>query len=279
MTPTSKKLKINLFITLLSAAISLTSFLYLTYAWFTFKREDAVTVMSVQASGDISYELKYFTKNYSSFGTPSGYQSPDVALSPGDIVTVDDYETQFLPLSEDPNLNGVQTVIINAQYPSLRFTYAVEIMGEFSVDTLVSLNLTDYVAIPSTVFYNATTHAPINLAQAINIYGTSVDGTGDVTLGANSFVTALNQPDLFATNSPSGPTNIVLAQDVLEYNELTPNKLIFFFTIEYSNAPGTYYSYSTTSSGIEYYLADTEGNSNVYKNLSFSITELSISIS
>lgn len=266
-------------ITMLSAAISLTSFLYITYAWFTFKREAGITAMTIQASGDISYELKYFTKNYSSLGTPNGYQSPDVALSPSDVVTVDDYDTQFLPISEDPYLNGIQTVIINAQYPSLRFTYALEITGDFSIDKTVFLRLTDYVAVPSTTFYNGTTNAAINLAQAINIYSTSVDGNGDVTVGANSFVTATSQTDRFVQTASSGPSDITLAQDVLDFDEVPQDKTVFFFTIEYSNASSTYYSYSHTTSGHDYYYSDVEGTSNVYKNLSFAITELSVNIS
>lgn len=279
MALTSKKLKINLAITLLSAAISLTSFLYLTYAWFTFKREAGITAMTIQASGDISYELKYFTKNYSSLGTPNGYQSPDVALSPSDVVTVDNYDTQFLPISEDPYLNGIQTVIINAQYPSLRFTYALEVTGDFSIDKTVFLRLTDYVAVPSTTFYNGTTNAAINLAQAINIYSTAVDGNGDVTAGANTFVTATNQTDRFVQTASSGPSDITLAQDVLDFDEDPQDKVVFFFTIEFSNASSTYYSYSHTTSGHDYYYSDVEGNSNVYKGLSFSITELSVNIS
>jgi len=280
MSMSSKKLKINLVITMLSAAISLTSFLYLTYAWFSFKREAGVTAMTVQASGDISYELKYFTKNYSSNGTPNGYQSPDVALSPSDIVTVDNYDTQFLPISEDPYLNGIQTVIITAQYPSLRFTYALEVTGDFAIDKTVFLRLTDYVAVPSTTFYNATTNTPINLAQAINVYSTAVDGnSGNITAGANSFVTSTSQTDRFNQTASSGPSNINLAQDVLDFDEVPADKIIFFFTIEFSNAPSTYYSYSYTSSGHDYYFSDVEGTSNVYKNLSFSITELSVSIS
>ena len=278
MALSSKKLKINLVITMLSAAISLTSFLYLTYAWFTFKREARITAMTIQASGDISYELKYFTKNYGSNGTASGYQSPEVALSPADIVTVDNYDTQFLPISEDPNLNGIQTVIISAQYPSLRYTYALEVTGDFSIDKTVFLQLTDYVAVPSTTFYNGTTGAAINLAQAINVYATAVDGNGNITTGANSFVTATSQTDRFVQTVASGPANITLAQDVLDFDEDPADKIVFFFTIEYSNAPSTYYSYSNTSGGKDYYFSDVEGNSNVYKGLTFSITELSVNI-
>ncbi len=266
-------------ITMLSAAISLTSFLYLTYAWFTFKREAGITAMTIQASGDISYELKYFTKNYGSNGTPSGYQSPDVALQPSDVVTVDDYDTQFLPISEDPYLNGIQTVIINAQYPSLRYTYALEVTGDFAIDKTVYLRLTDYVAVPSTTFYNGTTNTAINLAQAINVYGTAVDGNGNVTTGANSFVTSTSQTDRFNQTASAGPSDINLAQDILDFDEVPADKIVFFFTIEYSNAPSTYYSYSYTSNNHDYYFSDVEGTSNVYKNLSFSITELSVNIS
>lgn len=279
MINTAKKLKINLIVTLLSSAISLTSFLYLTYAWFSFMRANSIEVMTVQMAGDIGYQIKYFTKNYTSLENGSGYLSPDLYLNPSDIITVDNYDTQFLPIEDDPHINGNQTVVIGAKYPGLRFTYALEIDGDFTSDRIVTLSLTNFVAGSSSIFYDTTTSQPINIAKAMNIYATAVDGNGNVTAAANSFVTNLTPTDLFTSTSASGPCNFELATRTLHANEVPADRIIFFFTVDFSDSSDTLYSYASTVGSIQYYTPNTHGSSNVYKNLSFAMTEISVSVS
>ncbi len=275
----SKKLKVNLIITLGASAISLTSFLYLTYSWFVFPRVSSINAMEIKTESNVQCTLKYFTKNYTTLGTPSGYYGPSSFIDPADYVTVDDYQTQFLPISQDPYLNSSETVVTTAQFPGLRFTYALEVLGDFSDDKELFLAMTNFVSPPSATLYDATTLNPITMAAATNIYATAIDGNGDVSTTANNFVTSTNSPDLFVTTASSGPCDILLATDTLSSPENPMDISVFLFTVEFSNDPATYYDYSSSVNGIDYYQHDVEGSSNVYKNLSFALTELTIRVS
>ena len=61
-------------------------------------------------------------------------------------------------------------------------------------------------------------------------------------------------------------------------SSLSGKTIVVFFTIEFSNAKDTYYTYSSRDNNKNiYYYKDTEnGSSNCYQLLSFSVTALSL---
>ena len=60
-------------------------------------------------------------------------------------------------------------------------------------------------------------------------------------------------------------------------SSLSGKTIVVFFTIEFSNASDTYYTYSRRSGNNIYYYKDTvNGSSNCYQLLEFSVTALSL---
>jgi len=269
------KLTINLVVIICTLAVSLTSFLYLTFAWFTFIDFQTTDVMSIMAESGVEFELLYFVKNYPGIDETIGYPSPSSIVLAEDRITVDNYATDFAPITEDPMITSEEKINARAEYPGLCFTYALEVTGSFDEDKVVSLLLGDYDAAPSTTLFDSVTLQGITMAKATNIYATAIDASGDLTAQANAFVTNTTPTDLFTSTAPYGPTNVTLATDGLSQ---TTEKLIFIFTIEFSNLNTTFYKYLYTSAGKLYYAPNTTGNSNVYKGLGFAIALLKIHV-
>jgi len=269
------KLTVNLVVIICTLAVSLTSFLYLTYAWFSFIDFQTTDIMAIQTESGAEFNLKYFVKNYPGIDSTLGYPGPNSIVLAEDRITVDDYATDFAPIAEDPMLNAEEKIIMAAEFPGLCFTYALEVSGNFDENKIVSLLLGDYAAAPSTTFYDTTTNQGITMAKAINIYANVFDGSSDITAQANAFVVNTTPVDLFTRTAPYGPTNLTLAVDDLT---LATEKLIFIFTVEFSNVSNTFYKYSYTSSGRQYYAPNATGDSNVYKNLDFAIGLLKIHV-
>ena len=129
----------------------------------------------------------------------------------------------------------------------------------------------------------------VNLSWAINLYGRaySVEQTGDdaadiASSFADSYLDYLEgneKEDVFAySQSSPAPDGEKPAIEILESSDIPVNesghRTIVFFTIEFSNNPGTYYLFDEKSGN---YQKNVNGDSRCYEGLS--LTELSFALS
>jgi hypothetical protein len=284
MTKSSKQ-KVQLFATMFSLALSLTSFLYLSYAWFTAQRVKEARLMQVSVEEGLSYKMKFFDGNYNTrditTGSNSGYQSPASILNPSERMSVYDYEEDFDEITDqmiDPFSTSNPLLMVDI-YPGIQYTFAIEVASGLVDTRTITLMVKEFTAFGDTDTRDIATNNLISLASAIDIYATSIDTSmltgAQVTAAAHAFVQDLTPIDQFNEDGEGGLVYIPLASA-----EITPatmesdNKIIFLFTIKFSDSSDSYYQWHSYSGGINYYEKNPLGNSNVYQSKSFSINEL-----
>lgn len=261
--------------------VSLTSLFAATYAWYNSTRQVSSTVSNISVESGINTPiLKYYTGNKNASGTLTGYY----------LGTVTDYATDFIePESTDETPFG-----ISGYAPKYKYTYSLEVTAGF-MTSLVRLNMTQFYSTISTIMFDYATKNGISLASAINIYGTCFAySDNNNTANANAFVSQTSSDSTFdrfdydSDSFTSSETDITQKTSEIEissgllgkaYPETT-HKIVFLFTIEFSNDSSTFYSSSaySTDGTSTYYAKDTSGDSNVYSSLtgSFKISKLSL---
>ncbi|MFA5235997.1 MAG: hypothetical protein WC399_04075 [Bacilli bacterium] len=281
---TSLKRKIQLFATMMSLSLSLTSFLYLSYAWFTSQRVYQTHIMEITTEGDLEYAIKFFDGNYNTrdiaTGTNSGYQSPTAVADPSERLGVADYQSDFdlvTPEMIAPGSSGNPLLIADI-YPGIQYTFAVEVTSELATERQVEFILKEFTALGESDTLDSATNEPIALSSAINIYTTAIATQGmndaQVTAAAHAFVQDLAPVDRFDDDSQGGLVYIPLVESPLAPVEGDDtNKVIFLFTIKFSDSADSYYRWVSYSNGINYYEKSPLGNSNVYQAKSFTINE------
>ncbi|HOJ45529.1 MAG TPA: hypothetical protein PK340_05825 [Bacilli bacterium] len=280
-----QKRKIQLFATMASLSLSLTSFLYLSYAWFTAQRIQEARLMQVSVEEGLTYTMKFFDGNFNtrdiSTGTNSGYQSPTSVANPAERMAVIDYESEFDEITSDmiePSSTNNPLLMIDI-YPGIQYSFSIEVTSGLVDTRSITLMLKEFTALGDEDTRDIATNAPISLSSAIDIYATAIDTTtlssAQVTSAANDFIQELSPVDKFDESSEGGLIYLPLSS-----SEITPktdsdlNKVIFIFTIKFSDSSDSYYRWHSYSGGINYYEKSTLGNSNVYQSKSFSINEL-----
>jgi hypothetical protein len=267
-----------------SLSISMTSFLYVTYAWFTNKRVQEARLMEVRTEAGLDYSMRYFDGNYNTrditTGTNAGYQSPTAVADPLERLGVTDYETDFdlvTPEMIAPESTNNPLLIVDI-YPGIQYTFAIEVTSDLVGPRDISLLLKEYTSPGDPDILDSTTLEPISLSSAIDIYSTSINTYGksaaQVTSEAHSFVQDLTPTDLFDYDDEGGTIYLPLAGDTIHQEEdLVSNKVIFLFTIKFSDSTSSYYQWVSYSGGVNYYQKSINGNSNVYQSKSFVINE------
>ena len=275
---TKKKSKL-IIVQCTSLAFSLVSLFAGAYAWYSANRQASLSVTSISAESGISFDFYYF--NYNS---GQGYEPANI----------DDTEVLF-PSAFTKDTTASFSIPKFA--PKHRYTYALKITSGFAYQRSISLLLSRFTSIASNskFFYigddNTAAAYGIRLAEAINIYGKSYDLMSSTTVDVTDQITSEEgSADLAKTSFYTNPKNdstTVFAPDApiascTSGGSDTSTKVIIF-SVEFSNAASTFYSGTPDSStdGKDYYLHDTDGNSNVYSSLldsdSFCLNNLTLS--
>lgn len=262
-------MQVNVFVTLVALAISMTSLFYVTYSWFTFNRKADTNGPKISIDQGLEYELKYFTGNLNG-GYPKNGHEPVTIVSTS-------YATDFVPVDEDFHEPEEYSLI---EEPGYRVTFALEITSLPSgADHNVTFTMLDYLSPAHEEFfrYDGASGQPIYLAEAINIYTdtmvvSSSDTDTTITSFVNNFITDTTPSDLFDAST----STILLDTSPVVDASNDDSLVIFFFTIEFSNTSDTFYKFHSISNGNVFFTKDTTGNSNVYKGLAFVIDEIMV---
>jgi hypothetical protein len=285
----SLKRKIQLFATMMSLSLSLTSFLYLSYAWFTSQRLHQTHIMEITTEGGLEYAIKYFDGNYNTrdiaTGTNSGYQSPTAVANPSERLGVVDYQADFdliTPemLAPESTANPLHIVDI---YPGIQYTYASKLPASLTSERNVEFILKEFTALGDARHARYRHRRTDCLEQR---YRCLCDGhrhsrhdPRPVTAEAHAFVQDLAPVDLFDDDSQGGLVYIPLVEDTLApIAGEDHNEIIFLFTIKFSDSSDSFYRWVSYSSGVNYYEKSPLGNSNVYQAKSFAINEFLVHV-
>jgi len=255
---------------------SLASVFTATYAWYTANRQTSLSISHITAESGMDYTLKYFIEN--EVDTEDTGTETDGYLSDDDTIAVTDYSTDFIEV-EDPETSPFY---IQNMSPKTRYTYSIEVTAGFAATSLVRLDISDFVNTISTIRINENDGTGVTLASAINFYGTCVDyNSSNITAYANSFVTSSTLFDKFDYDN-DGEDSQELASGLLGSDYPTGDaKIVFFFTIEFSNEDDTFLSEHYVSEDLTttYFVNDpTDGNSNAYgdSTMDFTLSELEL---
>lgn len=264
-----KLLKVNVWVTIFSLAISMTALFYASYAWFAMNRSADTAGPKITIDQGLEYNLKYFIHNLD-----GGY--PRKGHEPVDVVATS-YANEFLDVDAGFHDPENYTLI---EEPGYHITFALEITSLPSgADHNVTFTLNGFDSPASIEFFEYDDAADevydITLANAINIYTathvlTAADNDTTITGYVNDFIGSTSHTDKF--DGVSQVTLLDTSPDVSASSDAT--SLIFFFTIEFGDTPETFYRFITLHEGLVYFRKDVTGNSNVYKGLSFVIEEI-----
>jgi len=255
---------------------SLASVFTATYAWYTANRQTSLSISNISAESGMDYTLKYFIEN--EVDTEDTGTETDGYLSDDSTIAVTDYDTDFIEVV-DPETSPFY---IQNMSPKTRYTYSIEVTAGFATTSLVRLDISDFVNTISTIRINENNGTGVTLASAMNFYGTCVDyNASNITTDANSFVTSSDLFDKFDYDN-DGDESQELASGLLGSDyPVGTSKIVFFFTIEFSNESDTFLSEHYVSEDLTttYFVNDpTDGNSNAYgdSNMDFTLSELEL---
>ena len=284
-----KQVLLSAFVLLISFGAAATA----TFAWFTVNRNANLGNSNISIDQSIeTYKLKYYEGNYT---TEDGERKYTGYQDYGKISSCT--YSDFKEMSDDaPELWNIRDM-----FPDTRYTFAFELtISSGSQISRAGLAITEYKSTNTTATSNpadALTMYKVNpnnteevlggiyLSEAINIYAAGMLKEDDTSMNTpslnflNGFELDRSSPlrDKFDESGDGSNFNGV---DLAYVNDssLSGKTIVVFFTIEFSNAKDTYYTYSSRDNNKNiYYYKDTEnGSSNCYQLLSFSVTALSL---
>ena len=285
-----KQVLLSAFVLLISFGAAATA----TFAWFTVNRNANLGNSNISIDQSVeSYKLKYYEGNYTTEDGKkkyTGYQDYGKISS----CTYSDFKEMSDSAPELWNITDM--------FPDTRYTFAFEMT--ISSGTQISragLALTKYSSTNSTAtsvpadvltMYKVDQSTGdvlggIYLSEAINIYAGGMLKQDNTSMNKASLNflkgfelgnTSKPLTDVFTESGDGSNFNGVDLASVTDDSSLSGKTIVVFFTIEFSNAKDTYYTYSHRDNNNNiYYYKDTEnGSSNCYQLLSFSVTALSL---
>ena len=285
-----KQVLLSAFVLLISFGAAATA----TFAWFTVNRNANLGNSNISIDQSIeSYKLKYYEGNYT---TEDGKKKYTGYQDYGKISSCN-YATEFVEMNDSaPELWNITDM-----FPDTRYTFAFELkISSGSQISRAGLAITEYKSTNTTATSNpadALTMYKVNpnnteevlggiyLSEAINIYaGGMLKQDNEMDAAALNFLNGFELgnrnstlDDKFKESGDGTGFDGVDLASVTDDSSLSGKTIVVFFTIEFSNAKDTYYTYSRRSGNNIYYYKDTEnGSSNCYQLLSFSVTALSL---
>ena len=284
-----KQVLLSAFVLLISFGAAATA----TFAWFTVNRNANLGNSNISIDQSIeTYKLKYYEGNYT---TEDGKKKYTGYQDYGKISSCN-YATEFVEMKDSAS----ELWRITDMFPDTRYTFAFELtISSGSQISRAGLAITEYTSTNET-----TTSVPadvltmykvdqstgevlggIYLSEAINIYAAGMlKQDNKMDAAALNFLNGFELgnrnstlDDKFKESGDGKNFNGVDLAFVTDDSSLSGKTIVVFFTIEFSNAKDTYYTYSHRSGNNIYYYKDTEnGSSNCYQLLSFSVTALSL---
>lgn len=263
-----------------TAVFTLFSAFTATYAWFASNSSVTATGMqiSVMTPPDVNFELFYLSSfTDSNSDTQDGNLNTTTNINSGYEV---EYQNATFTEIDMDNLPTPNPTDIQHLWPAHKLTFAVTIdSGEAS-----KLSLTDWTETAGTVGTpKVSAEQYVRLSWAIDIYGAAYSVTAtnskatDIATAYRTSYFGAAKTDVFNySQSNLAPTSDKPELDVVGSipSISAGNRVIVFFTVEFSNASSTYYRYDTAT---DYYVLDSaNGNSNCYESLS--LTGLSFAI-
>ena len=255
-----------------TAVFTLFSAFTATYAWFASNSTATATGMqiSVATPPDVNFELFYlssFTDGNSD--TQDGNLNTTTNINSGYEV---DYENATFTEIDMENLPTPNPTDIRHLWPAHKLTFAVTVdSGEASKLSLV--DWTETAGTEGTPRISAEQY--VRLSWAIDIYGAAYSVTAtnnkaaDIATAYRTSYFGATKNDVFTySQSNLAPTSDKPELEVVSSipNVSAGNRIVVFFTIEFSNASSTFYRYN---SATDYYVQDSvNGNSNCYESLS-----------
>ena len=289
-----KQVLLSAFVLLISFGAAATA----TFAWFTVNRNANLGNSNISIDESVeSKKLMYYTGNYTTddkgITKYTGYQ--DYAK-----ISSCTYSDDFIEMSDSAS----ELWRITDMFPDTRYTFAFELtISSGSQISRAGLAITEYKSTNYTAtiveedrltMYKVDPNNPeevlggIYLSEAINIYAGAMlkqDNTSMNTASLNflngfELDKSASLTDVFTESViKSGDGSDFDGVDLAYVNDssLSGKTIVVFFTIEFSNASDTYYTYSRRSGNNIYYYKDTvNGSSNCYQLLEFSVTALSL---
>ena len=287
-----KQVLLSAFVLLISFGAAATA----TFAWFTVNRNANIGNSNISIDQSIkSYKLMYYEGNYT---TEDGKKKYTGYQDYGKISSCK--YSDFKEMSDD----APELWRITDMFPDTRYTFAFELtISSGSQISRAGLAITEYTSKNYTAtiveedrltMYKVNPNKPeevlggIYLSEAINIYA-----AGMLKEDNEMNTAALNFLHGFELKNESSSLTDVFDESVIKKGDgsdfdgvdlayvnapsLSGKTIVVFFTIEFSNASDTYYTYSHRSGNNIYYYKDTvNGSSNCYQLLSFSVTALSL---
>ena len=284
-----KQVLLSAFVLLISFGAAATA----TFAWFTVNRNANLGNSNISIDQSIkSYKLMYYEGNYT---TEDGKKKYTGYQDYGKISSCK--YSDFKEMSDD----APELWRITDMFPDTRYTFAFELtISSGSQISRAGLAITEYKSTNTTATSNpadALTMYKVNpnnheevlggiyLSEAINIYAAGMlKQDNKMDTAALNFLNGFELgnrnstlDDKFKESGDGKNFNGVDLAFVTDDSSLSGKTIVVFFTIEFSNASDTYYTYSRRSGNNIYYYKDTvNGSSNCYQLLSFSVTALSL---
>ena len=286
-----KQVLLSAFVLLISFGAAATA----TFAWFTVNRNANLGNSNISIDQSIeSYKLKYYEGNYT---TEDGKKKYTGYQDYGKISSCN-YDAEFVEMNDSaPELWNITDM-----FPDTRYTFAFELkISSGSQISRAGLAITEYKSTNTTATLDpadALTMYKVNpnnheevlggiyLSEAINIYAAGMlKQDNKMDAAALNFLNGFELgnrnstlDDKFKESGDGNNFNGVDLAFVTDDSSLSGKTIVVFFTIEFSNAKDTYYTYSSRDNNKNiYYYKDTEnGSSNCYQLLSFSVTALSL---
>ena len=284
-----KQVLLSAFVLLISFGAAATA----TFAWFTVNRNANLGNSNISIDESVeSYKLMYYKGNYTTEEGNTKY----TGYQDYKEIKQCTYATDFVEMSDSaPELWNITDM-----FPDTRYTFAFELtISSGSQISRAGLAITEYKSTNYTatlVEEDRLTMYKVNpnnteevlggiyLSEAINIYAGGMLKQDNTSMNTAS-LNFLNGFELDRSSSltdvfnESGDGSNFGGVDLSYVNDssLSGKTIVVFFTIEFSNASDTYYTYSRRSGNNIYYYKDTaNGSSNCYQLLSFSVTALSL---
>ncbi|MGM9858379.1 MAG: hypothetical protein ACI311_03920 [Bacilli bacterium] len=285
-----KQVLLSAFVLLISFGAAATA----TFAWFTVNRNADLGNSNITIDESVeNYKLMYYSGNYTTdddgITKYTGYQ--DYAE-----ISTCTYSSDFIEMSESAS----ELWNITDIFPDTRYTYAFELtISSSSQISRAGLSITKYTSTNYTAtlveedvltMYKVDKDTDevlggIYLSEAINIYSGAMLKEDNATMNTsalnflNGYELSDRDTSLTDVFNESGDGSNFDGVDLsyVSGTSLSGKTIVVFFTIEFSNASDTYYTYSRRSGNDIYYYKDKEnGSSNCYQLLSFSVTALSL---
>ncbi|MEE5995640.1 MAG: hypothetical protein V3G53_03725 [Candidatus Enteromonas sp.] len=259
---------------LASSALAVT-----TYAWFATNHIVSATGMTVSAKSQepLSLQLYYYNGNFAddpNYANPT--KAPHGYLSASSFSGT--FASNFTAVSGD---NDYQTSSAGL-YPGRKLTYAVVVGNGGDSSLSIGCSITDFDSDPGNSYIAESEDEPILLSYAIDVHCDycpyNAVNTYVVNYMTNDYIPALSHSSQYDANGAKDLFNVNTANpgtiDLLSNASLGTEGMVIFFTVIFSDASSTYYSYVSTTSNKNYYEKTVSGDSNCYMSLSFQLKEM-----